>query len=58
MNEKQAAITLALLVVLVVGMTIGVAGISNEWRRATVDRGLALYCPTDGQWAWVGECKE
>ena len=29
---------------------------NNNWKRETVDRGLALYCPTDGQWAWVGEC--
>ncbi|CAB4166670.1 hypothetical protein UFOVP847_44 [uncultured Caudovirales phage] len=32
-------------------------GITNDvWERDAVDRGLALYCPTDGQWAWNGEC--
>lgn len=29
---------------------------STIWRQDTVDRGLALYCPNDGQWAWMGEC--
>ncbi len=27
------------------------------WRTETVQRGLAIYCPQDGQWAWVGECE-
>lgn len=29
-----------------------------EWRRETVERGLAQYCPTTGEWAWKGECGE
>jgi len=32
-------------------------GITNDlWKRDTVHRGLAIYCPTDGEWAWNGEC--
>lgn len=27
------------------------------WKKMTVERGLALYCPNDGVWAWNGECK-
>jgi hypothetical protein len=27
------------------------------WKKMTVERGLALYCPDDGVWAWNGECK-
>ena len=30
--------------------------VNTHWKLAAVDRGLALYCPTDGQWAWNGEC--
>lgn len=26
------------------------------WKKMTVERGLALYCPDDGVWAWNGEC--
>lgn len=28
------------------------------WKHDTVQRGLAVYCQTDGRWAWVGECGE
>ena len=41
------------------GLTVAVAawGVTNNlWKQDTVERGLAIYCPTDGQWAWVGEC--
>lgn len=27
-----------------------------SWRRETVERNLAQYCPTDGKWAWEDEC--
>lgn len=26
------------------------------WEGEAIGRGLALYCPQDGHWAWVGEC--
>lgn len=41
-----------------VGALIDADTSREVWQRATVDRGLALYCPLDGQWAWLGECKE
>lgn len=28
-----------------------------RWKRITVERGLAQYCPKTGNWAWIGECK-
>ena len=31
--------------------------VNSGWKTDSVDRGLAIYCPTDGEWAWVGECK-
>ena len=32
-------------------------GVTNTlWKIDAVERGLALYCPNDGEWAWVGEC--
>ena len=41
------------------GATIAVVswGITNDhWKNEALDRGLALYCPNDGEWAWMGEC--
>jgi hypothetical protein len=29
---------------------------NNTWKGDTVERGLAMYCPADGRWAWNGEC--
>lgn len=43
------------------GVLLAIAswGVTNDcWKRDTVDRGFAIYCPTDGQWAWNGECDE
>lgn len=41
---------------LVLGLALGMTGISSEWRADTIERGLAQYCPLTGEWAWVGEC--
>ncbi len=30
----------------------------QEWQKETVERGLAMYCPKTGDWAWKGECDE
>lgn len=34
-------------------------GVTNTlWKIDAVERGLATYCPNDGEWAWAGECDE
>ena len=51
MDELVPTILFAML------FAVGSWGVTNTiWKQSTVDRGLAIYCPTDGQWAWVGEC--
>ena len=42
----------------VFGALISGGMVSSGWHTATVNRGLAIYCPWDGDWAWVGECAE
>ena len=40
-------------------LAVGSWGVTtNLWKADTVERGLAMYCPDDGQWAWNGECGE
>jgi hypothetical protein len=40
-----------------VAFAAGSWGITNNlWKADTVERGLAMYCPDNGQWAWNGEC--
>lgn len=29
-----------------------------QFKAAAIERGYAEYCPTDGEWAWKGECDE
>lgn len=31
---------------------------ADELRYQAIERGYALYCPTDGEFAWKGECEE
>ena len=30
----------------------------NDMRHQAIERGYGLYCPHDGEFAWVGECGE
>jgi len=38
------------------GMIIGSLLEGGEYKAQAIERGYALYCPADGDWAWVGEC--
>jgi hypothetical protein len=48
------------LIGLVLGLVVGITVIgivSNAvWRSDLVTRGLAIYCPLDGNFAFIGEC--
>jgi hypothetical protein len=41
-----------------IGLGAGSDGTKKDWKKLTVERGLALYCPKDGAWAWNGECEK
>lgn len=41
---------------LVTSMALGAAAISQDWKAALIQRGLAEYCATDGRFAFKGEC--
>jgi hypothetical protein len=30
----------------------------NDFESQAIQRGYALYCPMDGEFAWLGECNE
>ena len=30
----------------------------SDFHRQAIERGYGLYCPMDGEFAWVGECEE
>ena len=31
---------------------------TSYWKSEIVERGLATYCPKNGEWAWIGECND
>jgi hypothetical protein len=37
---------------------IGLKYEKDYWQTVTIERGLAQYCPTNGEWAWKGECND
>jgi hypothetical protein len=57
MTDTASAIMFGVLIGLVIGISVAASISVNEWRNDTVKRGLAIYCPQDGQWAWIGECE-
>ena len=43
---------------LMIAIAVTTGSINREtWERAAIQRGYASYCPSDGEWAWQGECK-
>ena len=49
------------VVVLVGGLTALIVMLSHpepDLHRQAIERGYGLYCPMDGEFAWVGECEE
>jgi hypothetical protein len=59
MNEESAFVLAITVIAAMIFGTISVThlAVNTEWRADTVARGLAQYCPTDGAWAWKGECE-
>lgn len=47
---------LGLLIVFGIGHLVGVAHGKELKQDEASERGLGLYCPVDGEFAWVGEC--
>jgi len=55
MSEGVVFALWTLWIAVIVG--IATCGVTNNiWKRDTVERGLAMYCHDNGQWAWNGEC--
>ena len=39
-----------------IGMIVGANLGAGSYKAQAIERGYALYCPADGDWAWVGDC--
>lgn len=43
---------------LFLGAVIGSTTTREYWERQSVERGYALHCPSNGGFAWKGECDD
>jgi hypothetical protein len=43
---------------LIMGASVGHREASRVYKSGAIERGYAQYCPTDGAWAWKGECEK
>ena len=55
MSDAIAFIIL-IIITITVGFVAGSQRTGDAYKAQAVERGYAQYCPTDGAWAWVGEC--
>jgi len=39
------------------GCGVGSAHSDEWWKRDAIRRGNAIYCPDDGEFAFIGECE-
>lgn len=46
------------VVALWIGFALGHASTKEWYRIDAIERGYGLYCPTNGGFAWKGECGE
>ncbi len=45
-----------LVVGLIIGILIGHIATSQDFQAEAIQRGYALFCPQDGEFAWKDEC--
>jgi hypothetical protein len=52
----ETLLIFAALVGLTLGVVAGGAASTALWQKDVIERGLGLYCPLDGEFAFTGEC--
>ena len=53
----EGSVVLSFFAVIAVGFFLGRSATNTSWELEAVSRGVAIYCPLDGSWAWNDECK-
>ena len=59
MNETEKTLVL-LAAILFIALLVSLFGFGmreEAFKSQAIERGYALYCPTNGVWAWEGECQ-
>lgn len=58
MSEDMGLIIIGFIVGFIISGTLGTLLTSNEWKYELITRNLAIYCPDNGKFAFVGECEK
>jgi len=59
MDREDVVVTAAFVMVMFVsGLAIGSRATSNVWREEAINRGVAEYNQSSGEWQWKPEFKE
>ena len=56
--QDVGVITFILCTVFALGVIAGKIYGNQDWHRDLIQRGLAEYCATTGEWAFNGECDD
>ena len=57
-NEAFALFTFGLIAGVLLSALVTSAILTSSYEASIVSHGYALYCPTDGQFAFNGECNK
>jgi hypothetical protein len=60
MNAASDVSAYIIIFIFIVAMSATISSIitRDNWQKQTAERGLAIYCPLNGEWAWIGECSD
>lgn len=53
-----AVVAVSIFVSFNIGGSLGRTDATNIMRTEAISRGYAMYCPDDGEFAWIGECDD
>jgi hypothetical protein len=56
--DDLGSVIIVMLIGAAFGVLVSLAIADSMWKAETVERGLAIYCPQDGSWAWIEECQK
>jgi hypothetical protein len=58
MSDLYLALVLALGLCIVFLLGVATGSSNLKFQAQAIERGYALHCPSDGRFAWIGECDD
>lgn len=57
MGNEGILLIIILCIGLAAGFGLGIEHAGSDYEEQAISRGCALHCPTNGNFAWNGECE-